>query len=192
MPFPIPNRYTSHAADIARDERKRKVSPPSFFFAQTQALWLAGGYFTNDRLVVSSHGAVADKHRNRIRSALFGQVMACFEFCIKDFIAQVIDASDVFDEGVNSCKWIEVDKSRILAARDSSSSVGAMLIHPLLGWYETDELNQRFEHLFQHRLLDKDEAQTLQRLWIIRHSVAHNGGFRHRARCIPAPSAEPS
>jgi hypothetical protein len=81
--FPIPDKYLSEAADVARDERKRRVSPPSFFFAQTQALLLSAGYFKNDRLVTSARGGVANKHRNRIRSALFGQVMASFEFCIK-------------------------------------------------------------------------------------------------------------
>ena len=91
---------------------------------------------------------------------------------------------------MNKCKWIDVDKSRILAQRDVAASVGALLIHPLLGWYETDELNQRFEALFQHQLLDKEEAHTLQRLWIIRHSVAHNGGFvtHHDAYRLQAPS----
>jgi hypothetical protein len=177
MPFPIPERYTSEAADIARDERKRRVSPPSFFFAQTQALLLSADYFKDSRLVTSARGGVATKHRNRIRSALFGQLMASFEFCIKDFVAQVIDASDVFDDVVNRCSWINVDKSRILAQRDVAASVGAMLIHPLLGWHETDELNQRFQTLFEFQLLDKNEARTLQRLWIIRHSVAHNSGF---------------
>jgi hypothetical protein len=190
MPFPIPGKYSSEAADVARDERKRRVSPPSFFFAQTQALLLSAGYFKNDRLVASARGAVANKHRNRIRSALFGQVMASFEFCVKDFVAQVIDSSDVFDEAVNQCKWIDVDKSRILAQRDVAGSVGAMLIHPLLGWHDTEEMNRRFETLFQYRLLDDAEAQTLQRLWIIRHSVAHNGGFvtHHDAYRLQAPS----
>lgn len=190
MPFPIPSKYSSEAADVARDERKRRVSPPSFFFAQTQALFLAAGYFKNDRLLPSARGGVANKHRNRIRSALFGQVMASFEFCIKDFIAQSIDASDVFDDVVNQCNWIDVDKSRILAQRDAAASVGAMLIHPLLGWYDTDELNHRFQALFQYQLLDKEESQNLQRLWIIRHSVAHNGGFvtHHDAYRLQAPS----
>jgi hypothetical protein len=190
VPFPIPDKYSSEAADVARDERKRRVSPPSFFFAQTQALLLSAGYFKNDRLVTSARGGVANKHRNRIGSALFGQVMASFEFCIKDFIAQIIDSSDVFDETVNQCKWIDVDKSRVLAQRDFAGSVGALLIHPLLGWHDTEELNQRFQALFQYQLLEKDEAQKLQRLWIIRHSVAHNGGFvtHHDAYRLQAPS----
>ncbi len=116
--------------------------------------------------------------------------MASFEFCIMDYVAQVIDALDVFDDIVNQSKWIDIDKSRILAQRDVAGSVGAMLIHPLLGWHDTEELNQRFQALFQYQLLDKDEAQKLQRLWIIRHSVAHNGGFvtHHDAYRLQAPS----
>jgi hypothetical protein len=175
--FPIADKYTSEAADIARDERKRRVSPPSFFFAQSQALLLSAEYFRDSRLLSSAYRGAANKHRNRIRSALFGQLMASFEFCIKDFIAQVIDASDVFDERVNECSWINVDKARVLAQREGSASVGAVLVHPLIGWHDTDVLNTRFQSLFEYQLLDKEEARTLQRLWIIRHSVAHNGGF---------------
>ncbi len=189
MSFPIPKKYSSEAADISRDERKRQVSPPSFFFAQTQALLLTAGYFKDERLV-AGYTAVADKHRNRIRSALFGQVMAAFEFCVKDFIAQAIDSSDLFDEKVNDAKWIDVSKSRILAQRESAVNVGAILIHPLLRWHDTDELNLRFSTFFQHQLLERKEAQTLQRLWILRHSVAHNSGFvtGHDAYRLQAPT----
>lgn len=189
MAFPIPNKYESEAADIRRDEAKRLVSPPSFFFAQTQALLLSADYFKAERLK-SGYTAVARKHRNRIRSALFGQLMASFEFCIKDFVAQVIDSSDAFDDVVNECKWINIDKSHVLAQREGGGSVGAMLIHPLLGWTDTESVNERFEILFGRQLFDKTEAQHLQRLWILRHSVAHNGGFvtNHDSYRLQAPS----
>lgn len=194
MPFPIPDRYASEAADVARDEMKRRSSPPSFFFAQTQALLLSAGYFRDSRLITGARGGVAKKHRNRISSALFGQLMAAFEFCIKDFLAQVIDASDVYDELVGECKWINVDKSLILAQRDIAGSVGALLIHPLLGWHDTETVNVRYEAFFKHRLLDDDEARELGRLWILRHSVAHNGGFvtHHDSYRLQAPSLRES
>ncbi len=190
VPFPIPERYASEAADIARDEAKRLASPPSFFFAQTRALLLASDYFNNHRLKAGAAGGVAAKHRNRIRSAFFGQLMAAFEFCIRDFLAQVVDASDAYDDVVNECKWIDVDKSRMLAQRDVAGSVGALLIHPLLGWHDTDQVNSRYEAFFEHQLLSKDEARDLQRLWIIRHSVAHNSGFvtHHDAYRLQAPT----
>jgi hypothetical protein len=116
--------------------------------------------------------------------------MAAFEFCVKDFIAQAIDSSDLYDEKVNEAKWIDVSKSRILAQRESAANVGAILIHPLLKWHDTDELNIRFETFFGSQLLDKREAQTLQRLWILRHSVAHNSGFvtGHDAYRLQAPT----
>lgn len=99
------------------------------------------------------------------------------EFCLKDYIAQVIELTDVFDERVNTAGWISVDKSRILAQRDVAASVGAILIHPLLGWHEPDTVNERYVSLSGNAPIADDESQSLQRLWIIRHSVAHNAGF---------------
>ena len=163
--FPIPSRYTSEAADIARDERKRVASPPSFFCAQTKGLALAAGYFVDSRLAVASHNAVAGKHRHRIHGALFGQLMAAFEYCLKDYIAQLVDATDMFDEAIENCNWISVDKSRVLAQRDASARIGAILIHPLLGWQDAREVNQRYQKLFGQELLpNKKDVETIGRL----------------------------
>ncbi len=160
---------------MARDDAKRASSPPSFFFARTRGLELAAGYFTDDR--VTGSAAVAGKHRHRVQSALFGQVMAAFEWCIKDFLAQVIDATDLLDETVQECKWIELDRSRILAQRETASSPGALLVHPTGGWHDGREVNKRFSMLMQAAPIDNAEMQTLDRLWLMRHSVAHNGGL---------------
>jgi hypothetical protein len=189
--FPIPGVYTSESADIRRDEEKRRASPPSFFFAQTRALSLAAGYFRSNRLVSTAHRAVAAKHRHRIHGALLGQVMAAFEFCLKDFIAQIIDRTDMYDDAVQGCTWIDVDKSRVLARRDSTAGIGGVLIHPLLGWHDAEKVNERYAQLFGHRLLaNTDDIRTLDRLWILRHSVVHNGGFvtGHDAYRLRAPS----
>ncbi|MBX6386653.1 MAG: hypothetical protein IRZ07_27370 [Microbispora sp.] len=189
--FPIPDAYASESADIQRDEEKRRASPPSFFFAQTQALKLAANYFRNSRLQPSARGGVAAKHRHRIHGALFGQVMAAFEFCLKDFIAQIIDRTDMYDDRILGCSWIGVDVSRVLARRGSTGGVGGLLIHPLLGWHNAEQVNQRYKELFDHPLLATDEdARTLDRLWILRHSVVHNAGFvtGHDAYRLSAPS----
>jgi hypothetical protein len=59
-----------------------------------------------------------------------------------------------------------------------------------MGWHDTDEVNQRFQTLFERQIFEKEEAQRLQRLWIIRHSVAHNGGYvtHHDAYRLQAPT----
>jgi hypothetical protein len=160
---------------MARDDAKRAASPPSFFFARTRGLELAAGYFTDDR--VTGSAAVAGKHRHRVQSALFGQVMAAFEWCIKDFVAQAIDATDLFDNTVQECKWIELDRSRILAQRETASSPGALLVHPTGGWHDGREVNKRYSILMQAAPIDNSEMRTLDRLWLMRHSVAHNGGL---------------
>jgi hypothetical protein len=188
MPFPIPDVYTSDAEDIERDESKRRDSPPSFFFAQAWGAVLAANYFRDDRL--SGRSGVAVKHRHRIQYAAFGQVMAAFEWCVKDFVAQIIDSTDLLDEKVEEAKWIELKKSRVLAGRQASASAGAVLIHPTQGWHEAETLNARYTELFKHAPLPGQDEATLNRLWLLRHSVAHNAGFvtNHDAYRMRAPS----
>jgi hypothetical protein len=176
MSFPIPDSYKSDAADIARDEAKRQASPPSFFFSQSWGLVLAANYFTDERLA-GGYSAVAAKHRHRIRRATFGQIMAAFEWCLKDYFAQIVDATDLFDRKLEVAKWIELEKSGVLAQRAASASVGAILIHPTQGWHETETVRQRYSTFFEMSPVSNDDAETLDRLWLLRHSVVHNAGF---------------
>jgi hypothetical protein len=176
MTFPIPVSYSSEAEDIARDEKKRTASPPSFFFAQSWGLVLAANYFKDARLA-KGYSAVAAKHRQRIQSATFGQLMAAFEWCLKDFFAQVIDATDLFDGDIEEAKWIELEKSRVLAQRTASASIGAILIHPTQGWHDTETVKKRYGAFFSASPVSNADAEVLDRLWILRHSVVHNAGF---------------
>jgi hypothetical protein len=172
---------------MARDNLKREKSPPSFFFARVRGLVLAAEYFTDERM--GGYSAVAAKHRHRFQNALFGQVMAAFEWCIKDFFAQVITATDLFDAEVEAAKWITLEKSRVLAQRETAASIGALLVHPTLGWHTPSEVNQRYQGVFGASPIAKAEMAHLERLWLLRHSVAHNGGLitHHDAYRMGAP-----
>lgn len=172
-----PRKWTSDAADISREEKKREDSPSSFFFSQGRALVLAADYFVNDRLAPAARGGVAKKHRHRIQLALFGQLMAALEFLFKDFIASVIDITPAFDEALLQAKWIEVDARRVLAFRSASSTAGAVLIHSTQGWHDPESVNKRYSSLFQRAPIENSEIPELERLWLLRHSVAHNAGF---------------
>jgi hypothetical protein len=187
--FPVPDSYSSNAADIAREESKRTARPPSFFFSRSRSQVLAATYFTDERLA-GGYSAVAAKHRHRIQSATFGQMMAAFEWCIKDFFAQIIDATDLFDDKVEAAKWIQLEKSRVLAQREATASIGAILIHPTQGWHDPANLQSRYGEFFAASPLPNAEADTLERLWILRHSVAHNAGFvtNHDAYRMRAPA----
>ena len=166
------------SCDIKRDEEKRWQSPGSFFFSQGRALVLAANYFIDDRLILKCRGGVAIKHRHRIHLALFGQLMASFEYFLKDFIASVVDIIPIFDEQIQKAKWIEVDVRSILAIRDTvQPSTGSFLLHSTLGWFDPDKVNQRYNDLFKYSPLSDFEKPELNRLWILRHSVAHNAGF---------------
>lgn len=177
MAFPIPDVWNRDTNDVMRDEAKRKDSPCSFFWSQGQSLSLAADYFGDDRLAESARGGIALKHRHRIHLALFGQLMASFEYFLKDFVAKAIDLTAILDARVQKAKWIEVDASRVLANRLSATTPGAMLIHSTLGWHSPTTVNSRYQELFCRNPISNDEMSTLERLWVVRHTVAHNAGF---------------
>lgn len=177
MSFPIPNTWNRDSADARRDELKRSSSPCSYFYSQAQSLSLAANYFTDDRLSDEARGGVAVKHRHRMQLALFGQLMAAFEYMLKDFVAQAIDSTTVLDETVQDAKWIEVSAAKILASRSTATTPGAMLVHSTLGWHTPEKVNERYTSLFGKKPIDSAEIPDLERLWILRHSVAHNAGY---------------
>lgn len=177
MPFPTPATWTKDTAEAQGDEDKRMRSPVSSFFAQGQALMLAGGYFPDARLVSAARHGVAAKHRHRVQLAIFGQLMAAFEFLLKDFVAQSIDATSLLDERVAQAKWIQLDVTRLLSHRSTRPSIGALLVHPTLGWHQVHQVNERYTGLFQIAPIAKSETTNLERLWILRHTVAHHASW---------------
>lgn len=177
MRFPVPGEWRLDTKQADRDEKKRRSSPCSFFYGQGRALVNTASYFSDDRLLQKCRGGVARKHRHRIHLALFGQLMASFEYMLKDFLAQVVDATDIFDSRLRSQKWIHVDVERVLSQRVAQTTAGALLVHPTLGWHDAEQVNSRFNDILGNEVIDHAEIPTLSRLWIVRHSVAHNAGF---------------
>lgn len=175
--FPVPGAWNRDTADTARDEHKRNKSPCSFFCSQGQSLVLAAEYFKDDRLETKARGGVALKHRHRIHLALFGQMMASFEYLLKDFVAKAIDITSILDPIIMKAKCVDTSPEKILAARNASTTPGAMLVHSTLGWHSPITVNERYQELFTKKPISGPELQTLERLWIIRHTVAHNAGF---------------
>lgn len=174
MPFPVPDPSTSESADSQRDERKRQASPPSSFFAQSQAIRNTVDYFED---LHSGYPGTARKHQNRTRSALFVQLMASFEFAMKDFIAQTLDATHVCDDSATEWPWLQLDVPTVLSTREGFTRLGAALIHPLLGWQVPETMNSRYQDVYSRQPIAGDELTPLRDLWLVRHSIAHNGGF---------------
>lgn len=177
MPFPIPARRNRDTVDVERDERKRQKSPGSFFYSQGQGQVLAAAYFTDERLAENARGGVALKHRHRIHLALFGQLMASFEFFLKDFVAKAIDATTLLDEKIKGEKWLEIDVQRVLANRSGMATIGSTLVHSTLGWHSPGQVNSRYSSLFSRNAFNPNDVETLEKLWVLRHSVAHNAGM---------------
>lgn len=138
---------------------------------------LAAGYFTNERLAEAARGGIALKHRHRIHLALFGQLMASFEYFLKDFVAKAVDATTNLDEKIRKERWLEVDVDRVLANRSGMATVGSTLVHSTLGWHSPALVNERYARLFSRNAFSADASETLEKLWVLRHSVAHNAGM---------------
>lgn len=177
MPFPIPEAWNRDSRDAQRDEAKRKDSPCSFFYSQGRSLVLAAEYFVDDRLAVKARDGVALKHRHKIHLALFGQLMASFEYLLKDFVAKSIDLTAVLDLKVQKAKWMEIDAAKVLSYRLAATTPGSILVHSSSGWHSSEIVNSRYQELFSRQPIAADELPTLEKLWVLRHSVAHNAGF---------------
>jgi hypothetical protein len=171
--FPTPSTSAAESADAHRDERKRQESPPSSFFAQSQAILTGVRYLEP---LHSGYGGAARKHKNRAWSALLVQLMAAFEFTMKDFIAQTLDVTHIYDDEIATWDWVELNISAVLGTRDGSGKLGAVLIHPLSGWQTPEKMNSRYQDVFRRMPIANDELPYLKDLWIVRHSIAHNGG----------------
>jgi len=185
------NSWKQDAADLKREEEKRWYSPSSFFFSQGKAIILAASYFHDQRLINRARGGVARKHRHRSYLALFGQLMASLEYLLKDFVAQVIDLTDIYDDRVKRAKWISVEVAQILTTRRTMYAwPGAVLFHSSLGWHEPRSVNARYTELFEYQPIDSAEVTELEQLWILRHSVAHNAGFVTTADAVRGGMAQ--
>lgn len=125
----------------------------------------------------SGYPGTANKHKNRTRSALFVQLMATFEFAMKDFIARTLDHTHIYDDAATGWAWLNIDVPSVLGTREGSGRLGGLLVHPIQGWQTPDTMNSRYTDVFKRQPVAKDETETLQDLWIVRHSVAHNGGL---------------
>lgn len=177
MPFPTPEAWNRYSKDAQRDESKRKDSPCSFFYSQGRSLVLAAEYFVDERLGVKARDGVALKHRHKIHLALFGQLMASFEYLLKDFVAKSIDLTAVLDLKVQKAKWMEIDAAKVLSYRLAATTPGSILVHSTSGWHSPDIVNSRYQELYSRQPIAADELPTLEKLWVLRHSVAHNAGF---------------
>lgn len=177
MSFPNTSAWNRDSADISRENTKRIVSPCSFFFSQGRSLVLAAEYFHDDRLSGESRGGVAVKHRHKIQLAIFGQLMAAFEYMLKDFIAKSIDATNIFDEKLKHQEWLSITTERVLSQRIAQSTVGSLLVHPTLGWHSPETVNERYKAIFNVTPFSGEDIKKVSILWVLRHSVAHNAGL---------------
>jgi len=180
MSFPTPSISAVESADAHRDEAKRQASPPSSFYAQSQAILTGVRYFEP---LHSGYGGAARKHKNRAWSALLVQLMAAFEFTMKDFLAQTLDITHIYDDEITKWDWLELNIAAVLGTRDGSGRLGAVLVHPLMGWQTPETMNARYQEVFERQPIASDEVVALRDLWIVRHSIAHNGGV------VTAPDA---
>ncbi len=176
----MPARKSNHSKPLPKPESqadsKRRLSPGSYFFHQGRSIVLASQYYSSGRLSETCKGAVAAGHHNTICVALFGQLMASFEDLSKEVVARSVDIADYLDLHIAKCDWIKISTPQVLSIRGSDVSVGTLLIGPTQGWHSAEALNNRYVSLFGGRPVPEDAIDHLNRLWIMRHTVAHNAG----------------
>jgi hypothetical protein len=177
MAFPDVEAWNQETADIARENKKREASPCSFFCSQGRSICLSAEYFVDSRLSQEARGGVAGKHRHKIQLALFGQLMAAFEYMLKDFFAKTLDATNILDDKIKGAEWLRITTEHLLMQRIVQASIGSTLVHPTMGWHSPEIVNSRFNTFFGNKPISGDQLATLSKLWILRHSVAHNAGF---------------
>ena len=179
MALQLPDAWELDTRSAQRDESKRTASPGSFFYSQGKSLVLAASYFTDERLTDTARGGVAKKHRHKVQLALFGQLMAAFEYFLKDFVSKAVDYSSVLDARLVKEDWISKDLSveRILSNRNNAATAGSILVHSTMGWHDPETVNKRFTNLFGKGIVDRAQIEDLKKLWILRHTVAHNAGW---------------
>lgn len=95
---------------------------------------------------------------------------------MKDFVAQTLDITHIFDDEIADWDWLELNIATVLGTRDGSGRLGAVLIHPLSGWQTPEVMNARYSDVYTRQPIASDEISKLRDLWIVRHSIAHNGG----------------
>jgi len=171
-------QWQHDTADLRREEQTREASPASFFFSQGQALVLAAKYFTDARLVKGARGGVARKHRHRMQLALYGQLLASLEYLFKDFIAALLTRFQLSTSGSGPPGGSPSTQTEFSpVALPLPVQARCSFIRRLDGTSPRPLINERYKHLFQREPVEASEVGPLKRLWILRHSVAHNAGF---------------
>lgn len=92
-------------------------------------------------------------------------------------MAKAIDSTSNLDEKLQGQNWLKINVERVLANRSGVATVGSTLVHSTGSWHSQAEVNKRYQHLFQRRPFSASQVEDLEKLWILRHSVAHNAGM---------------
>lgn len=176
MPFPVPETFEISTKTQRRDDEKRELSPPSFLLVNLRSINVTARYL--DDKIQDGYAGTKKNHVRTINAALLAQMLAAFEWCIKDYVAKIVTTTDAFDGDLIKQAWIKPRTESVLAARSEGGTIGAGLIHPIVGWHNIKKTNEFFRVLFGDKLVsDPQDEEKLSTLWMIRHSLAHNAGI---------------
>ena len=122
----------------------------------------------------------------RLGAAAMSSLMSHFETFERSLFAGLVESSRFvggFDLG-KCCKRLEgdsqldLDIARLLAYRGRAAPIGQLVADGLGGWHNPRRVNQHFGALVgDFQLFSNKEADELDLLWQLRHSVVHTAGW---------------
>lgn len=178
MAVELPGTSDGAAQRERRLSDKLERSPGSFFKARARDLVLAAGY-ANDRLPGNAYGGTSQRHYHTVCGATYAVLLSSFELTIKSLYARSIDCTGRYDDRLKGDTKLTIKPELILANRDVTGA-GDVFASQWNAWQAPTEVNQRFCKLIEINPLDNTAVAALEKLWQIRHVIAHSSGVTSR------------
>ncbi|MGD9695100.1 MAG: hypothetical protein AB7V42_05510 [Thermoleophilia bacterium] len=176
MQLPATSDGTAQREQRLSDKLER--SPGSFFKARARDLVLAADY-ANKRLPENAYGGTSRRHYHTVCGATYTVLLSSFELSLKSLYARIIDRTSRYDDRLKDDKSLSIKPELILANREVTGA-GDVFASQWNAWQAPDEVNRRFRTLMQVDPLDKAAVPDLEKLWQLRHVVAHSSGVTSR------------
>lgn len=174
----LPETSDGAAQREQRLSDKLERSPGSFFKARARDLVLGASY-ANERLPANAYGATSRRHFHTVCGATYAVLLSSFELSLKSLYARIIDRTGRYDDMLKGDKGLTIKPELILANRDVAGA-GDVFASQWNAWQSPTEVNKRFRNLIAVDPLDNAAVADLEKLWQIRHVIAHSSGVTSR------------
>lgn len=178
MAVELPGTSDGAAQRERRLSDKLERSPGSFFKARARDLVLAADY-ANERLPANAYGTTSRRHYHTVCGATYAVLLSSFELSVKSLYACIIETTSRYDERLKGDKKLTIRPELILANREVAGA-GDVFASQWNAWQAPSEVNDRFRSLMEIDPLDNAAVADLEKLWQVRHVIAHSSGVTSR------------